>query len=298
MAKKDTKVEETTAMTTTGETSIGTAIDYGDDAVALGDDALGYEGQTTEDTALPFIKMVQSGTPELKKKLIKGLEEGDWLNPVTGRVWKNPQGLIWISAMTRHEYVEYVPLDAGGGFKGRYSIDSPEVARAKAESKKFGKYNIGPIISGTEPPLRNELVETFLSFGVFCDEEMNPLGIGMLGFKSTGIKCYKNWMSTIRMHTIPDGKGGKRVPPMYAHAARFTTMQKEEGKQIWTIPIYSPAVDGDVNKSLLHQNHPAFLMARSVYESVKAGTVKVDYDKMQSDHAAEGSGADAEHSAF
>jgi len=146
--------------------------------------------------------------------------------------------------------------------------------------------------------VRDELSENFYSFGVFCDEDVNPLGIGILTFKSTGIKCYKSWMSSIRGHTILGSDGRKKIPPMYSHINRFTTTYREEGKKAWYVPTYSPAIEGDLNKSMLKKDHPAFMMARQAYESVQADAVKIDYNKMR-DTEEEASGSQAGgHSAF
>lgn len=278
MAKK-TVAEETAALTTQGTKEIA-SYDYGDDAADAGQVAPGYEGQTNEDTSLPFIKFCQSGTPEVTDGSHEGLAAGMWLNGVTGRIFKNPKGLLIIPCSTRHEYIEYIPRDAGGGFVARYAIDDPVVAEAKKNSKSFGEYFVGT----------NELVETFNVFGVACEEdEPVPLGMCVVPFKSSMIKAYKNWMTQIRQHTITIN-GKKKMPPMFAHLARLTSEGVKKDNYFYHRPIYTPAINGSVAQSLLDPTDERFQMAKMCKDLVDSGVAKVNYEKQTNDGAGPSTG--------
>jgi hypothetical protein len=263
--------------TTTAETSTElTPFDYGDDAVDVGQVAPGYEGQTTDDQALAFIKLLQPGSPEVAKQSVPGAAAGVYLNKLNGRMWKNPEGILWVSASTKHEYVQWRHKDNGGGIQGRFSIDSPEVAKAKSASKEFGVYQI-PAEGGKDG--FDDLVETFYSFGICLDEDYNPLNAGIMTFVSSHIKPYRAWMSQIRMHTVPAPGGGKKIPPMYSHLCRFTSQMKEKGDNVYFVPVFAPAIEGSISKSMLAPDSEAFKLARGVYESIKAGSAKIDYSQ-------------------
>jgi hypothetical protein len=274
MAKK--VVAEEQALTTQGTQEIGEAFDYGELAVPAGQLAPGYENQTSEDTALPFLKLCQSNTPEVAESKIDGLAAGMWLNTVTGRFWKNPKGLLFVPSQTTHEYTEYTPRDEGGGFVARHAIDSQVVAKAKAESKSFGEYYVVREDGG-----KNELSETFYVFGVACDEELpTPLGMCVIAFKSSMIKCYKSWMTQIRSHTIDQG-GQKKSPPLFSHLARFTTEGKKNDQGFFHVPVYTPGVEGSVARSCLGPTDERFLMAYACKKMVDAGAAKVNYEKQE-----------------
>lgn len=267
MAKKTATAE--TAIQTTGSTAMAESHDYGDDAVPVGQVAPGYEHQTGQDTTVPFIKLLQPMSPEVVEQKIVGAMPGMWCNTVTGKLYKAPEGLLFVCGTTRHDYGEFVPRDAGGGFVGRHAIDSELVAKAKAASNKFGKY--------THPESGNELVETFYMFGAECDDE-SALGMAVIAFKSTMIKTYKMAMSQLRSHTVVIGDQ-KRTPPLFAHLMRLTARIDKNEKGTFAIPVFAPAIEGSVARSLLSPSDDRFIMAKACKELVDAGTAKVNYDQ-------------------
>jgi hypothetical protein len=266
---KNTKTENTEIQT---QGTQAMAIDYGEDAVDVGQVAPGYENHTNEDTAIPFIYLLQSNSPVVAEGKVPGAAAGNWYNSVTGDLFKNPDGLLFVAAATRHEFLRYTPREKGGGFKGRYAIDSAEVAKAKAESKKFGEY----FFDGD--PEGDELSETFTVFGAVCTPE-GALGMAVVPFKGTGIKCYKNWMTQVRAQTVIIN-GQKKVPPLYCHFARLTTEFKKNNEGTFWVPKYEPAL-GTVTKSMLAPTDERFQMAKAVKMLLDMGTAKVDYSQAQ-----------------
>lgn len=258
MAKKNEK--ESQELATQGTTAIG-AVDYGSDMVDVGQMAPGYEGQTNEDTAIPFITLLQSNSPVVAEGKVEGAAAGNYMNTVTQQLWKNPGGLDIVVAATRHEYLRYTPRDAGGGFKGRYEITDPVVAKAKAESKEFGKYRVED----------DELVETF---SLFC---ISPGGMAIIPFKGTGIKAYKNWMTQVRAHTI-DTPTGKKMPPLFAHLGKLTSVFEKNEKGTFWKPLISPA-NGSIANSLIAPDDDRFLLAKSLKSMLDSGVAKVNYDQ-------------------
>ena len=67
--------------------------------VTINDDLLlngtGLEDTTSEDFAIPFIRIIQSGSPQTKKadgKYVKGAEEGDIINTVSNQITGGESG--------------------------------------------------------------------------------------------------------------------------------------------------------------------------------------------------------------
>jgi len=265
MAKK-AAVEESTALETQGTTEMA-AFDYGDDS------GRGFENQTSQDVSVPFIVLLQSISPVVAEQKVAGAQAGMWMNTVTNQLWGNPQGLLFVPGTTRHEFAEFIPRKIGGGYVGRHAIDSEVVAKAKAESKKFGSYFVdtedraGYGKDGEH--LGNELTEMFYVFGAFCDDH-EPLGMAVLGFKGTMIRTYKNWMSQIRQV--------KGKPPLFAHLARFTTEGKKNNEGFFHVPVYTPA-NGSVISSLLAPDDPRFLAGKECMEMINSGAAKVNYEQ-------------------
>lgn len=255
--------------------------DYGDDAVSVGEVAKGFENQTNQDVSIPFLGILQPISPEVAEQKIPGALAGQWFNKASGQLFGNPQGILFVPSTTRHEFTEFVPRTLGGGYVGRHAIDSEIVAKAKAENaaakRSFGEYYVNA--EGREGDKGNELTETFYVFGVLCDES-GPLTMAMIPFKSTMIRCYKNWMSQIRQHTVNTPQG-KKTPPLFAHFSRFTTEGKKNADGFFYVPIYSPAVAGSVSRSCLAPDDIRFKMAKACKEMVDSGAAKVNYDQQK-----------------
>ena len=70
------------------------------EVLVLDDDLLsggtGLEDTSSEDYAIPFIRVLQSGSPQLKKsngKYIEGAAQGMMFNTVTNRLYDGDEGL-------------------------------------------------------------------------------------------------------------------------------------------------------------------------------------------------------------
>ena len=130
------------------------AKDYGEYA------GRGFQNQTQEDVAIPFVNLLQSNSPEVLKdheQHIKGAEAGMFINTVTKELFKE---IELTPSVTRHLFVEWVPRDNGGGLIGFHACNSDVVKAAKAVSTKFGKFKNG----------ENDLVETFEIWGAGAGE--------------------------------------------------------------------------------------------------------------------------------
>jgi len=258
------KHEKETAMTKAPPAAVQT-YDYGDDAVELGKGpAKGFENQTNADAAMPFLKIAEFLTPEVKEGKAKA---GQIINTVTGEVLDE---VFLVIGTTRHSIALFTPRDKGGGFQGQLEIDDPAWAKAQKE-QKFGEY---------VDANGSEMVETFYTFGVEVDGETlavkSPV---MRAHNSTHIKVYKNWISQIRSYTQDVG-GRKVCPPLYAHLVKMTTKLVEKKGNSWHIPVYTPA-NGTIPNSMIPQTSEAYRAAKVCGMLVDSGQAKVDYGQQE-----------------
>lgn len=273
MAKK---VEDTKDLATTQTKAIA-QFDYGDDAVPVGQVGKGFEGQTNADVSIPFIRLLQPGSPQVAGQTIDGVQAGMYLHSVSQKLWTNKTGgMLWVFSFTRHEYIQWRPIDHGGGFVARFEPEDPVVLKAK-EKAKFGEYFIDN--EGRTGKDGDELSETFTTFGVALDEEEQLLGMACLPFKSSGIKTYRNCMTQLRAHTSL-GPTGKMQTPLYAHVNRFTSEFKQKDKNSWWEPRWEPK-NKTLDASLLAPTDERFLLAKSIKKMIESGQAKVDYSKME-----------------
>ena len=96
----------------------------------------GLENITSEDITIPRLAVIQSNSPQRKKKdekYIEGAEEGDIFNTVTGEIYKEP--LTVIPCAYRKSYVEWIPREKGGGFVQAYNMRPADTTTDPATRK-------------------------------------------------------------------------------------------------------------------------------------------------------------------
>lgn len=178
----------------------------------------GFENQTSDDYAIPFLQVLQGLSPQLQDN--DDLKAGMILNTVTNEAFSGKEGIVFIPATTQHNYVEFKPRDAGGGFVAAHPVDDPMVLAAIKASEEFGKYTT---------PDGNELIETFYVYGIAIDGDGSPLQC-VLAFSSTKIKKYKGWMTKAKTIQLVGGSGQRFPAPLFAHRYRLKTVSEKNSK--------------------------------------------------------------------
>lgn len=262
MPKKNDK-----AVTKRQETDI-TKFDYGED------EGQGYEHQTGDDIAMPFIACLQALSPQVVDETVEGAKPGKLMNTVTEQLYP-PEGVLFVPCTSLHHFIEWVPRDEGGGggsgFVGTHAVNSDVVKKAREESSEFGKL---------KSDAGNDLVETFQYFGLLCDES-EPIGPAVIAFDSTKIKVYKKMNSQLQAFMIKQGDR-KVKPPMFSHVLRLTTVPDENKKGKFHNFKLEPA-NGDIKSSLMAPTDPRYQTARKIKEMVDEGTAFAVYESNQQD---------------
>jgi len=162
----------------------------------------GFEDVNSQTMAIPFIKLAQDLTPQVKKtkpEYIEGLDVGQFFNSVTGDIYGSTFDVIIVKF--ERIYIEWLP--DRGGFVGYHS---PEVAESMAQDHTFGKWKTAD---------GNDLVEYYAYYVLISGrEEEGPL---IMSLTSTAIKTAKmlNRMMTTHMMDMGDGKPRMRAKPYY-----------------------------------------------------------------------------------
>lgn len=136
------------------------------------DGPTGLEDEVAKDFGLPFFKVLQDLSPEVKKtkaKFIVGAEIGDIVNTLTNEVIfkhidpekiKDEEMIRLIICKREFAVVEYIPRSAGGGFVAAYREGSEEYALVQKT------------IIGKEPktgnPLTSKNTELVTTIYLYC----------------------------------------------------------------------------------------------------------------------------------
>ena len=252
----------TTAVAKQQNTAVSTAVDYGDDMEA------GYENLTSADLTIPFIQVLQTNSPQVKKVKdggIEGAEPGMLINTVTNDLFDGDGGMTFVPVNTEHIHIEWKSRKAGGGFVKLHQADSPDVIK---KGRTFGKYLLE---NG------NELAETFQIYAIILDSNGEVMGPAVLSFASTKIKAYKDMMTRLNSFTIPTA-AGRKSPPLFANRLKMTTFgDSNELGDFYNVRLDSAA--DSLKEGLIDPTSPLFKAAKDFREMVIGGQVKVDHAK-------------------
>ena len=78
----------------------------------------GLEEVTSEDIQIPFLRVLQALSPQIKKSdpaYIKGAEQGGIFNTVTKKFWSGDEGVLVIPVHFQKKLLEFVPRSEACG---------------------------------------------------------------------------------------------------------------------------------------------------------------------------------------
>tara|TARA_R100001132_G_C3255633_1_gene81315 strand:+ start:350 stop:1108 length:759 start_codon:yes stop_codon:yes gene_type:complete len=212
------------------------------------DTGIGFEEVTVTDVQIPFIRIIQALSPQLKKNdpaFIKGAGQGDIFNTVTQQFWDGEEGLLVLPVYFQLKFLEFVPRSQGGGFVGELSADS-EMVRTATRNE-----GIEWLTSG------NELVRSAQHY-VKIVHENGSLENAIIDMKKTQLKKSRLWNALMLMQT----HNGATLPS-FANSYRLKTVEDGNDKGSWS--SWSVALKGQI-KSIENYNE-----AKNFYASIARG---------------------------
>lgn len=246
------------------------------------DDIFDYAGEgaafDSSEMQIPFVRLLQALSPQLNKKkaeYIEGASAGDAFNNVTGQYWDGEKGITVIPCFQTTKYLEFVPRDMGGGFKGEIPANSPLLQQTtRSGSKEL-------------LPNGNELVKSDQHFCLIVEEDgsFQPAVIDM---KSTQLKVSRRWKTQIAMQKVKNPKTGTLMtPPVFATMWRLYSVEESNDQGSWG--------NWQVERIGLVENRDLLLEAKAFRDSIAAGEVKA---APETDHNMGGSSNDGDEIPF
>lgn len=229
----------------------------------------GFSEVTTEDLAIPFLRVLAQLSPEVNKrdaKYVQGAEAGMIFNTVLNKAWDGEEGVLVVPCHYSKRFLEWKPRGSGGGFVASYT---PEEAATMRTVKNDRNEDILP--NG------NLLVPTMQFFVLFLHEDgVQP---SLVSMTSTQLKKGRKWLSQMQALTAK-GKNGTYTLPIFSSVYRMKSVAESNDKGDWfgwdvarERPLdMSNADDADLVKQ-----------AVSFMQSVKAGDVKIKHEEAE-DH--------------
>lgn len=255
MSKADkalaTKDEKTTALA---------VVDFEADAGA------GFEHADLDSFAVPFLAILQKGSPQVDKdagEYLKGAEAGMLFNTVTNELFdvrsETGHPVTVVPCAFKRDYIAWKLREKGGGFAALYSVaEAQELLRRTVKDEKNRD-----VIPGTD----THLVDARQHYVLLLRPGKSPLPM-VISMSSTQLKKSRRWMTTmdnIKFKRTSDGT--EYTPPMFSHIYALSTVpeQNEKGSwRGWKIEVASVLKDPVV-----------YALAKQFRDKVSAGKVEV-----------------------
>ena len=218
------------------------------------DSGVGFEEVTSSDLQIPFLRIIQALSPQLKKSdpaFIAGASQGDIFNTVTNKIWEADAGVSVLPVFFQMKFLEFVPRSQGGGFEGELSADSNDV-RTAVRDKDSGMELLN---NG------NELVRTAQHYIKIVHEDGN-LENAIVDMKKTQLKKSRLWLSMMMMQ-----KHNGSTLPSFANTYRLKSVEDGNDKGSWG--SWSIALEGQV------PSLEAYKEAKELHGSISSGELKI-----------------------
>lgn len=229
------------------------------DELLLQDAGAGFEEAGREAYAVPFLRVLQDLSPQVKPKMsgyIKGARPGMIYNTVNQEVYDSVRV---IPCHFQQTYIEWIPRAKGGGLAAVHPSTSNIVQRAERQ----GSRNVLP--NG------NELADTRSHFVLLLKEDGSYEG-ALIAMASTALKVSRRWMSQMRAATI-EVNGNIIEPPMFAWSYRLSTEEEANDQGSWHQWVVSDrerVTDVELYRA-----------AKAFGQVMRGGEVRVNYEEMQ-----------------
>jgi hypothetical protein len=258
----DVVTQQTADTNTTGTSALALPTELLQDFI---DNAgAGLEDFSGSDFALPFISLLQKGSPQVDEadgKYVTGARPGMAFNTVTGETFDcailpnrpEPVGLSVVVAAMQRVMVEWRPNQ--GGYVGQHAVDSPAHKSATPNPDKKSLLRL---------PNGNDLADT-MYFYVILDLPEGP-GWGVIAMKSTDLTEAKKWDTRIASQKFDAGNGVLKAAPMFGQSYILFSKIKENDFGSW--------MGWQVKSNGLVKNGTVFAAAKDYRKAVISGKAK------------------------
>lgn len=219
----------------------------------------GLEDTTTDDYSVPFIRIIQSGSPQLNKndgKYVKGSEQGHIYNTVTSECTDGDQGLIVVPCYYQKKYIEWKSRDNSGG-----GLVNPDHSReilsqcTKTDKNKFVLDN------------GNYIEETAQFYVMITNQEETEWQQAVLTMTSSQLSKARKWISQMKQRKVQNSKGELVEAPMFMFRYLVKTIGEQNDQGSWY--GWSIGLDKAVSSK------PFLIEASNFLKGIRSGDVKV-----------------------
>ena len=193
---------------------------FDDDLLSAG---TGLEDMTSDDLAIPFIRVLQALSPQVNKRApehVEGAEVGMLHNTVTNAIYDGEKGVEIIPCSYTKRYLEWIPREKGGGLVT--ADHDPTILRNTTKNDQ----GIPVLENG------NTIDETAQFFILLLDPNEGPQQC-VLSFSRSQLGVARKWNTILRMAKIQNSEGVFVSAPIFAYKYLLTTVELSNDKGSW-----------------------------------------------------------------
>ena len=227
----------------------------------------GLENIDKSDLALPFLKLLQSGSYETKKKhakYVEGAEAGMFYNTVTKKLYSGEKGINVIPCFYKMTYPEWAPFDKSEG-RPVHPDRGPEVM---AQTTKNGTKDV--LSNG------NEIIKTANHFVIIIGDKPEK---ALMSLKTTQLKTSRGWNSLMDNEFIIQQGTGKSIPaPAFSRIYHIKSVENS-GNFTWhgmTVNLVKPVDNAEIFSMAVEFN--------SALQKSNVAAASVENNKVESNY--------------
>jgi len=267
MAKKD-KASKKKSVVKRKTTALALAVDMSGDA------GRGLEGTDKDSFAIPFLIVLQKGSPQVDEadpKFIKGAKPGMLMNTLNNETFDGKVGLILLPCYFQRRFLRWGPRGSeSGGFKGELTAENAAELEQDNKVIRIDNQLYFPDDNGKVKEKKcDTLSDTRNHFCLLFDEDTGEIQQVLLSLTSTQIKKSKQLVSLLANVRV-EQDGEKVSPPTWVNRVRLTTISEKNDQGTWH--GVEVELDGFVEDQAVYD------AGRDFNKVAKKGDVNVNYN--------------------
>ena len=244
----------------------------------------GMEGAGQEAFAIPFLSVLQKGSPTVDEAMpthVEGHKAGMFYENVTNTVMDGKKGVTIVPCAYRREFLRWGPKDSGGGFKGSFAPEAVADMRAKGQIVELDGQLYAPAEDGSVSDKKSDKFrDTRAHYVLIVDNETGAWKEALLSLTSTQIKKSKMLMSALASVKLRNAAGALFTPPTFSNFVKVSTLGESNDKGSWFGVKFELA--GSVDRPEL------YAAAKAFHANVAKGAVDVKYEAASDEPASAG----------
>ncbi len=231
----------------------------------LAQDAAEGAGFGKDDLAIPFLRVLQDLSPQVKKKdegYVPGAAVGMLYNTVTKQLWEGEEaGILVLPVHYTPSYIEWKP--ARGGFAQDHGADASIMQKTKRVEKENGGFV-------DQLPNGNIISKNGLYYLFVIDEEAGSFDMLAYPMGGTQLKKSRAWNTRMQSLKVESANGGPPFTPApFYMAYRIKTAYESNDQGSWygvNIEPEKPILDYPFGAGI-------YMQAREFKKLITAGQV-------------------------